>query len=314
MTQKKKIGDMLIEKGVIDKYQLKAALNRQERWGKKLGETLVEMGFITEEVLVKTLSMIFNIPSIRPEKFEISKAVLSLVPREVCTRLSLIPLAIKTVNNKKRLIVAMSDPTNYSAVDELRFLTNLPVLPMVTSIGSIDASLRKYYGIGMVKDNDSEVSMISRSASSEEFMEIIRQGREDKVNVSEKPQKENVFERAEVDEKKAMEAESSEFSKALDDRLKNFEIEPAEAMPEPFEDYEYEESTGVFKDENILNKLLKVLKNKSLLSDDELKTLLGVSIKDAGKLKGSGAFKALLELLHRKKIISDKEKKLIEGN
>jgi len=52
MAEKKKIGDLLIEQGIIDKYQLKAALNRQERWGKKLGETLVEMGFITEEVLI----------------------------------------------------------------------------------------------------------------------------------------------------------------------------------------------------------------------------------------------------------------------
>ena len=101
MSQKKKIGDQLLENGVIDKYQLKAALNRQERWGKKLGETLMEMGFITEDVLIKTLSGIFNIPSIKPEKFEISKKILTLIPREVCERLNVIPLAIKTINNKK---------------------------------------------------------------------------------------------------------------------------------------------------------------------------------------------------------------------
>ena len=312
MSKKKKIGDMLLERKHIDKYQLKAALNRQERWGKKLGETLVEMGFITEEVLIKTLSSIFSIPSILPENFEISKKVLALVPKEVCSRLNAIPLAIKSINGKRRLVFAMADPTNYAAIDEVQFLTNLRVLPMVTSIGSIKASLLKYYGIGFTDEQGSGVSIVAKPPESEDYMQIVRDGNEEIIKMNPDKENERVFKEIEEETSIKDNSEPSEFSKALDDKLKNFEIEPNEAKPEPFEDYEYEESTGVFKEETVFNKLIKVLKNKSVISDGELKALLGVNLKDGAGIKNQGGFKVLIELLHAKKLITDEEKKKLE--
>ena len=314
MTEKKKIGEWLIEQGSIDKYQLKAALNRQERWGKRLGETLIEMGFITDDVLLKTLGKIFNIPSIKPEKFEISKAVLALIPKEICERLSVIPLAIKTINGKKRFIVAMGDPSDYAAIDEIQFLTNLKVLPMVTTISSTKIALSKYYGVEREAVEDrSEISMVSKVSKPGEHMEIIRQGREDKVKIESSIQ--NVEEHGiplEPDQN-GKPAPSTDFQKALEDKLKNFEIEESSPKPAPFADEEYEESTGVFKEDNAFNKLLKILKNRTILSDDELKFLLGVNAKTGIKgLKGSKGFKFLIELLSQKKLISEKEKKLLE--
>lgn len=310
MTQKKKIGDLLLEQGVIDKYQLKAALNRQERWGKKLGETLVEMGFITEDVLIKTLSGIFNIPSIKPEKFEISRQVLSLIPREVCERLHVIPLAIKTINNKKRFVVAMADPTDYSAIDEVQFLTNMRVLPMVTSLASINASITKYYGAGPVSGSH-EISVVSKVSRPDEYMEIIRQGKEDRVRTDDPEAKEKVLN--DIRTRTSSKPAESDFGKAIEDKLANFDLEETAAKPEPLAEDEYEESTGVFREDNLFNKLLKVLKNKSILSEGEIKVLLGVSGKEGMKqLKGSKGFKVLIELLHEKKLIDDKEKKLLE--
>lgn len=320
MTDRKKIGEMLLEQGSIDKYQLKAALNRQERWGKKLGETLVEMGFISDEVLLKILSKVLNMPSIRPEKFEVSKGVLSLIPKDVCTRLLIVPLAIKTINSKKRLVVAMADPTNYAAIDEIQFLTNLKVLPMVCTSASFEAAMIKYYGspLPAVNGDNSEVSIISRVTNPGEYMEIIRQGREDKVkiessNPSEPSRELDEVEQAKKRAQKMKGEQASEFGKDLEEKLKNFEIEEVQAKPEPFASEEYEESTGIFRDENSFNKLVKILKYKSILNDGELKSLIAAgkefNPKSQADKKG---LKMLVDMLHSRNVLTDKEKKILD--
>lgn len=318
MTQKKKkIGEMLIEAGLIDEYQLKAALNRQERWGKKLGETLIEMGFITEDGLLKTLSKSLNIPSIQIDKFEISKEVIGMLPRDLCAKHSLVPLAVKIINNKKRFVIAMSDPTNYAALDEVQFLTNMHVIPMVTSIGCVSRALDKYYPLYEPSNAEelSGVSVVSKVVKTGDKMEIIRQGREDVVDLAKEGKgpvnKEGLSEdgRLEGMEQVAV----TDFSRALDDKLKNFEIDEDETKPKPFLQEEYEESTGVFKEDNVFNSLVKILKNKKLISDAELKQLLADEAKGGLKdFRSSGTFKLLVDMLYKKKLITDAEKKILD--
>ena len=324
MPEKKKIGELMIEQGFIDKYQLKAALNRQERWGKRLGETLVEMGFVSEDVLLTTLSKILSIPSIKPDKFEISRNVISLIPGEICRRLSIIPLAIKIINNKKRFVVAMSDPSDYAAIDEIQFLTNLKILPMIATSNCINATIGKYYSLaaaeGAEEEDKSEISMISRSAKTgSEYMEVIREGRQDVVKIGNSQKKNNrdggiVIGRDQFNEVTGEKREPmSEFGKAIEEKLENFDLGENQAKPEPLVNDEYEESTGVFKDDNVFNKLVKILKNKSLLSDNELKAIMSVAREsDLKSIKGAKVFKLLVEILYQKKMIDEKEKKILD--
>lgn len=189
MEQKrKKLGEVLIENGFVDEFQLKSALAQQEKWGKRLGETLIDLGFISENSLMKALSKFFHVPSINIGTLEVPPQVVALVPVALAEKYVAMPLAIKNIEQKKRLVVAMVDPTDLAAVDELQFKSGMKILPMVSTISGIQKAIRRYYhkdrslpvhigddrsGISMIADEDE----ISR-------MELIRGGNEDSVRTS----------------------------------------------------------------------------------------------------------------------------------
>lgn len=145
MEEKKKLGEILLEAGVIDKFQLKSALAEQNKWGGRLGNHLVQMGILTEELLVKALSKQLKIPYLDLGQMEITKETLDLVPQELAEKFHLVPVAVKKIANKKTLIVAMSDPTNLDAIDELQFRTGHIIKPAVDGDTAIEMAIRKYY-------------------------------------------------------------------------------------------------------------------------------------------------------------------------
>jgi len=322
MTEKKKrIGEMLIEAGAIDEYQLKAALNRQERWGKKLGETLIEMGFITEEILLKTLSKALNIPSIQIDKYKVRPEIIKLLPRNLCVNNLVLPLAKKMISGKQRLVVAMADPTNYAALDEIQFKTGMKILSMVTTISSVQNAIAIYYP---PKPGDRDPITFVKKAP--EPMAVVRDGNEETIdfedsykevsNGSKMSKPGAVLNGKVTDKVEGLERVSiSDFGKAIEDKLNDFDFGENQPTPKPFVQEEYEESTGVFRDDNVFNNLVKILKNKSVLSDEEFKTLLGVAAKEGDKdLKKFSGFKLLINLLHQKKLINDAEKKILGGD
>ncbi len=145
---KLRIGEILVAEKKIDQVQLKSALAHQKRWGKKLGDCLVDLGFISELDLVRTLSRFLRIPLIdltRLDASKITKEILNLIPLPVARRVRAVPLATKEIKRKKRLVVATSDPTNYAAFDEIQFKAGLPLLLMIAPESDIDWFLRKYY-------------------------------------------------------------------------------------------------------------------------------------------------------------------------
>jgi type IV pilus assembly protein PilB len=145
MEDKKKLGEILLEAGVIDKFQLKSALAEQNKWGGRLGNHLVQMGILTEELLVKALSKQLKIPYLDLSQMTIGKETLDLVPQELAEKFHLVPVAVKKIANKKTLIVAMSDPTNLDAIDELQFRTGHIIKPAVDGDTAIEMAIRRYY-------------------------------------------------------------------------------------------------------------------------------------------------------------------------
>ena len=115
-----KIGDLLVKAGVITDLQLRAALAEQQQWGGKLGDILVRMEFLTEEILVRALSKQTGIPR-ADLTGEGDRASLSLIPPDVAEEFGLVPIGLK--DEGRTLVVAMSDPLNIGVTDHLRSLT-----------------------------------------------------------------------------------------------------------------------------------------------------------------------------------------------
>jgi hypothetical protein len=133
---RKKIGEMLLEEGVLDETRLRAALIEQQRWGGPLGRLLVDMKLIDERTLVDALSRQLNIPTIDLDVGEIPRPVLDLVPGELAEQYSLVPFDAPM----KFLDLAMADPTNLGVLDELQIRTRRNIRP--TSPGRSRSSAR----------------------------------------------------------------------------------------------------------------------------------------------------------------------------
>lgn len=143
MAERKKLGEMLIEGGLIDQYQLKSALAHQRQWGGRIGANVVKLGFVTEDELVAFLSRAFNLPSVNMHAVKVPPQVIAAVPKEVAKKYGIVPL--QQSPDKKQLTVAMSDPTNLLALDELTFLVNARVKPVITSDTGIEDAMHHYY-------------------------------------------------------------------------------------------------------------------------------------------------------------------------
>jgi type IV pilus assembly protein PilB len=136
-----RLGELLVRKQLITDIQLAKALEDQKANGGRLGATLVGLGFIKEEVFTSFLSQQYGVPSINLNEFEIDPSVIKLVPAEVAQKHNIIPIN----RTGATLIIAMSDPSNINAIDELRFRTGYAVVVVVTSENSIRVALDQYY-------------------------------------------------------------------------------------------------------------------------------------------------------------------------
>ncbi len=141
---RKKLGEMLIEAGVLDELSLRSALADQRRWGRTLGRTLVEMKLVEEPVLVEVLAKQLNVDAVDLDQLVIPPDVLRLVPPELARQAHIMPF--KTI--MKFLDIAMGDPTNMGLVDELRIRTQLNIRPFLCGPRQIERNIAKYYGDG----------------------------------------------------------------------------------------------------------------------------------------------------------------------
>src|ERR1019366_1293175 len=137
-----KLGDLLVKSKLITNEQLQEALKEVQSSGMKLGEALVKLRFITEDDITETLSAQFGVPSINLSHFEIDPAVLKLVAADVARKYNILP-----VNKTGATItIAMADPTNVFAMDDIKFMTGYNVEPVVASELGIKSAIDNYYG------------------------------------------------------------------------------------------------------------------------------------------------------------------------
>ncbi|MFZ2493264.1 MAG: type IV-A pilus assembly ATPase PilB [Thermoanaerobaculia bacterium] len=137
-----RLGELLTKASLITQDQLKEALRVQKETGGKLGETLIKLHFVSEEDITECLSQQFGVPSINLAHFEIDPGVIKLIPADVARKYNILP-----VNKTGATItIAMADPTNVFAMDDIKFMTGYNVEPVVASELGIKASIDNYYG------------------------------------------------------------------------------------------------------------------------------------------------------------------------
>ena len=139
-----RIGELLVREKMLSLQQLQQAQDEAKRTGKRLGATLARLGYVDDQRLTQFVAKQYSLPSINLSEIDIDQAVLKLVPREICEKHQVIPVR----RNGPTLIVAMADPSNIYAIDELKFLTQYNIDPVVSSEAGIETALSRYYDKG----------------------------------------------------------------------------------------------------------------------------------------------------------------------
>jgi hypothetical protein len=139
-----KLGELLLKEKLISPEQLDEALKCQTLFGIKLGSALIELGFISDEQLCRFLSRKLGVPAVSPRGMSsVSHDVLSLVPAELAGKYRVVPIKA----DGKKLALAMADPTDFKAIDEVAFVTGCVILPHIVPDVRITSALSKYYQI-----------------------------------------------------------------------------------------------------------------------------------------------------------------------
>ena len=136
-----RIGELLLKEKRITSGQLQEALNYQKTNGGKLGLNLIKLGFLKDEEITSLLSRQYGVPSISLSQFDVDPAIIKLIPTETAQKYEIIPLS----RSGATLTIAMTDPTNVFAMDDIKFMTGYNVEPVVASETAVAEALQRYY-------------------------------------------------------------------------------------------------------------------------------------------------------------------------
>ena len=161
-----RLGDLLVKEKVITPEQLEQATKLQKEQHVRLASALVKLGFLSDEDVTNFLSRQYGVPAINLSYFEIDPAVVKLIPYETAKRYQILPLSRVGAS----LTIAMVDPTNVFAMDDIKFMTGFNIEPVVASEGSINEGIDKAYGAS--KEEELEQVMQSMNEMGETDVEL----------------------------------------------------------------------------------------------------------------------------------------------
>jgi type IV pilus assembly protein PilB len=144
MSTTNRLGELLVREKLISLQQLRRAQDEQRRTGQNLGYTLSKLGYVTDGEITNFLSAQYRLPAVNLDEYEIDGEIIKLVSRDVCEKHKLIPVS----RSGSSLIVAMADPTNLNAIDDIKFLTGYNVEPVIASESAIHTAVERYYNVG----------------------------------------------------------------------------------------------------------------------------------------------------------------------
>lgn len=168
---RKRFGEMLIEEDRIKENDLQRALGEQKKYGRKLGQVLFRMGLLSEQVIAEALGRQLGIPVAKLDEYDVPRDLIGLIPKNIARNCNVIPIE----RHYNWIRIAMTDPLDIEAMDEVAHFLRLEVLPSVATESDINRALERYYGIGSLigeAEADSDAGQDVEQASDE--------GREDR--------------------------------------------------------------------------------------------------------------------------------------
>jgi type IV pilus assembly protein PilB len=174
-----RLGDLLVREKVITPEQLERALKAQRESGghTRLGSALVQLGYISDEEVTNFLSRQYGVPAINLQYFEIDPTVIKLVPEETAKRYQILPLS----RVGAALTIAMADPTNVFAIDDIKFMTGFNIEPVVASEPAIAEAIEKAYG----SSSSQEANVDELLASMEDDADVELQADQEEIDLTE---------------------------------------------------------------------------------------------------------------------------------
>lgn len=142
---RKRIGELLLEQRAISVAQLEAGLAAHRKSGQRLGAALIAQGAITEATLAGALSQALGLPQVDLAAITPEWAAVHLLRARFCEQHDLFPIALESIGGRRQLVVAMSDPLNVTAVEEIEFTTGLKVSPRVAALSAVRSAILRYY-------------------------------------------------------------------------------------------------------------------------------------------------------------------------
>ena len=138
-----RLGEMLLEAGLIDQFQLDSALSMQRNLGGRIGSAVVKLGYLSEETIMEILESQAKFSRVTLADMEIPTQLLTLFSRQRLLHLLVIPIELRQSGREKILRVAMTDPTNFKLIEELQFSSGCRILPVLATEDEIRRALQK---------------------------------------------------------------------------------------------------------------------------------------------------------------------------
>jgi type IV pilus assembly protein PilB len=166
-----KLGEMLIKAGLLTPQKLQEALEYQKTHGGKLGVNLVKLQFVKEEDITRVLSQQYGVPAVNLSKLEIDDGVVKLIPSEVAQKYLIMPVS----RTGATVTIAMVDPTNVFAMDDIKFMTGYNVEPVVASELAIKEAIDRYYGSIHALELKKVMDEMAKDEQTQENLELLEE-------------------------------------------------------------------------------------------------------------------------------------------
>jgi type IV pilus assembly protein PilB len=173
-----RLGEILIKESLITSDQLRQALDHQKTNGGRLGTCLMKLGFVSDDEITGALSRQYGVPSINLKYYEVDASVIKLIPQDTAVRYQIVPLSRVGAT----LTIAMTDPTNVFAMDDIKFMTGFNVEPVVASETAITEAITKFYG---QTGSEEELSKVMKDLTAEEAADLEVASEEQEMNLAE---------------------------------------------------------------------------------------------------------------------------------
>jgi type IV pilus assembly protein PilB len=172
-----RLGEILIKENLITADQLKQAIEYQKKNSGRLGTCLMKLGFVRDDEITQVLSRQYGVPSINLKYYEVEPAVIKLIPQETAVRYQVVPLSRVGAT----LTIAMTDPTNVFAMDDIKFMTGFNVEPVVASESDINDAIQKFYGD---VSSGEELNKVMKDLSADDDADLEISAEEDELDAA----------------------------------------------------------------------------------------------------------------------------------